>query len=51
MIKALPTAQGYSDSKGILSARRAVVTRYELVDGFPRFDVDSVFPGQRRLRN
>ncbi|HPX38012.1 MAG TPA: pyridoxal phosphate-dependent aminotransferase [Mycobacterium sp.] len=45
MIQALPTAQGYSDSKGILSARRAVVTRYELVDGFPRFDVDSVFLG------
>ena len=31
--------------RGILSARRAVVTRYELVDGFPRFDVDSVFLG------
>ena len=45
MIQALPCAQGYSDSKGILSARRAVVTRYELVDGFPRFDVDSVFLG------
>lgn len=45
MIQALPHAQGYSDSKGILSARRAVVTRYELVDGFPRFDVDSVFLG------
>lgn len=35
MIQALPYAQGYSDSKGILPARRAVVTRYELVDGFP----------------
>lgn len=45
MIQALPYAQGYSDSKGISSARRAVVTRYELVDGFPRFDVDSVFLG------
>jgi alanine-synthesizing transaminase len=45
MIQALPDAQGYSDSKGILSARRAVVTRYELVDGFPRFDVDSVYLG------
>lgn len=45
MIQALPDAQGYSDSKGILSARRAVVTRYELVDAFPRFDVDSVFLG------
>src|SRR4029079_12828965 len=38
-------AQGYSDSKGILPARRAVVTRYELVDGFPRFDVDDVYLG------
>ena len=46
MIQALPTAQGYSDSKGILSARRAVVTRYELVDGFPHFDVDSVYLGK-----
>ena len=45
IIQALPHAQGYSDSKGILSARRAVVTRYELVDGFPRFDVDDVFLG------
>lgn len=45
MIQALPYAQGYSDSKGILSARRAVVTRYELVEHFPRFDVDSVFLG------
>lgn len=35
MIQALPYAQGYSDSQGILPARRAVVTRYELVDGFP----------------
>ena len=45
IIQALPYAQGYSDSKGILSARRAVVTRYELVDGFPRFDVEDVFLG------
>ena len=45
MIQALPHAQGYSDSKGIMPARRAVVTRYELIDGFPRFDVDSVFLG------
>ena len=45
IIQALPYAQGYSDSKGILPARRAVVTRYELVDGFPRFDVDDVYLG------
>lgn len=45
MIAALPTAQGYSTSKGIIPARRAVVTRYELVDGFPDFDVEDVFLG------
>ena len=45
MIQALPYAQGYSDSKGIMTARRAVFTRYELVDGFPRFDVDDVYLG------
>jgi alanine-synthesizing transaminase len=45
MIQALPYAQGYSDSKGILPARRAVVTRYELVEDFPRFDVDDVYLG------
>ncbi|MDO5671164.1 MAG: pyridoxal phosphate-dependent aminotransferase [Corynebacterium sp.] len=45
MIAALPTAQGYSTSKGIIPARRAVVTRYELVDGFPEFDVEDVFLG------
>ena len=45
MIQALPNAQGYSDSKGIPSARRAVFTRYELVEGFPRFDIDDVYLG------
>ncbi|WP_257183655.1 pyridoxal phosphate-dependent aminotransferase [Corynebacterium cystitidis] len=45
MIAALPTSQGYSTSKGIISARRAVVTRYELIDDFPRFDVDDVYLG------
>src|ERR1700759_5339624 len=45
MIQALPQAQGYSDSKGIQAARRAVFTRYELVEGFPRFDVDDVYLG------
>ena len=45
IIQALPYAQGYSDSKGIVSARRAVFTRYELVDGFPRFDIDDVYLG------
>ena len=45
MIAALPTAQGYSESKGILSARRAVVARYEGEPGFPRIDVDDVYLG------
>ncbi|WP_423489254.1 pyridoxal phosphate-dependent aminotransferase [Mycobacteroides sp. PCS013] len=45
IIQALPYAQGYSDSKGILPARRAVVTRYELVEGFPYLDVDDVYLG------
>lgn len=45
MIAALPTSQGYSTSKGIIPARRAIVTRYELIDGFPEFDIDDVFLG------
>ncbi len=45
MIAALPTAQGYSESKGILSARRAVVSRYQEVPGFPDLDVDHVYLG------
>ncbi|MBY6361571.1 pyridoxal phosphate-dependent aminotransferase [Rhodococcus corynebacterioides] len=45
MIAALPYAQGYSESKGIMSARRAIVTRYELVDGFPELDVDDIYLG------
>ncbi|MGV0362799.1 pyridoxal phosphate-dependent aminotransferase [Corynebacterium minutissimum] len=44
MIAALPTSQGYSTSKGIIPARRAIVTRYELED-FPPFDVDDVYLG------
>jgi alanine-synthesizing transaminase len=45
MIHALPDAQGYSDSRGILSARRAVVSRYQEVPGFPVVGVDDVFLG------
>ncbi|MET0199876.1 pyridoxal phosphate-dependent aminotransferase [Rhodococcus sp. RS1C4] len=45
MIAALPYAQGYSESKGILSARRAIVTRYELEPGFPEVDVDDIYLG------
>lgn len=45
MIEAVPTAHGYSDSKGIMSARRAVVYRYEQVPGFPPFTPEDVFLG------
>lgn len=45
MIAALSTSQGYSTSKGIIPARRAIVTRYEVIPGFPAFDVDDVYLG------
>ncbi len=45
MIAAIPTAHGYSDSRGILSARQAVVYRYEEVPGFPPFGPDDVYLG------
>ncbi|QEW02508.1 pyridoxal phosphate-dependent aminotransferase [Microbacterium lushaniae] len=45
MIEALPHAHGYSDSRGIMSARRAVVSRYEQVPGFPGLDPDDVYLG------
>ncbi|WP_026373541.1 pyridoxal phosphate-dependent aminotransferase [Agrococcus lahaulensis] len=45
MIANLHAAQGYSDSKGVLPARRAVVARYEDVPGFPQLTVDDVYLG------
>src|SRR6516165_2250584 len=45
MIEAIPNAHGYSDSRGIMSARRAVVSRYEEIPDFPPFDVDDVYLG------
>ncbi|WP_295644066.1 pyridoxal phosphate-dependent aminotransferase [uncultured Corynebacterium sp.] len=45
MIAALPTAQGYSTSKGIISARRAIASRYEVIAGFPSFDVEDIYLG------
>ena len=45
VIAAVPYAHGYTESRGILPARRAIVTRYETVEGFPTFDVDDVFLG------
>ncbi|WP_405373240.1 MULTISPECIES: pyridoxal phosphate-dependent aminotransferase [unclassified Microbacterium] len=45
MIEAIPQAHGYSDSRGIMSARRAVVSRYEETPGFPKFDPNDVYLG------
>ena len=44
VIQALPTAQGYSDSKGIISARRAIAQHYEVRD-FPRVDIEDIYLG------
>ncbi|NHC12982.1 pyridoxal phosphate-dependent aminotransferase [Motilibacter deserti] len=44
MIANLPIAQGYSDSKGILSARRAVM-QYAQNKGFPSVDVEDIYLG------
>ena len=45
VLSALPEAHGYTESRGIISARRAVVARYELEPGFPELDVDDVHLG------
>jgi alanine-synthesizing transaminase len=45
MLATLPAAHGYSESKGIISARRAVVSRYEQVEGFPLVDPEDVYLG------
>ncbi len=44
IVRNLPDAHGYSDSKGILSARRAV-TQYHLGLGVAAIDVDDVYLG------
>ena len=44
VIAALPTAQGYSDSRGLLTARRAVV-QYHQARGVQGVDVDDVYLG------
>ncbi|MER7518733.1 pyridoxal phosphate-dependent aminotransferase [Streptomyces sp. NPDC126499] len=44
MIRMLPKAHGYTDSRGILSARRAVVQRYQSM-GLTEVDVDDVYLG------
>ena len=45
MIASMPAAHGYSDSRGILPARQAVVYRYEEVAGYPPFGPDDVYLG------
>ncbi len=44
VIRNLPTAQGYSDSRGLLSARTAVVHHYQ-TRGLDSIDVDDVWLG------
>lgn len=44
MVRRLPTAHGYSDSRGIRSAREALVARYA-VRGFADLDPDDVYLG------
>ncbi|MDX2558205.1 pyridoxal phosphate-dependent aminotransferase [Streptomyces sp. NPDC005389] len=44
MIRMLPKAHGYTDSRGILSARRAVAQRYQSM-GLQDVDVDDIFLG------
>jgi alanine-synthesizing transaminase len=45
MIAAMSHAHGYSDSRGIIAARRAVVYRYEEDPTFPSFGPDDVYLG------
>jgi alanine-synthesizing transaminase len=44
VVAALPTAQGYCDSQGLVSARRAVV-QYHQAKGIEGIDVDDVYLG------
>ena len=44
VVAALPTAQGYCDSQGLVSARRAVV-QYHQAKGVQGIDVDDVYLG------
>ena len=41
----LPDSGGYSESRGIASARRAVAGRYEVIPGFPVLDIDDIYLG------
>ena len=44
IIRNLPTAQGYGDSKGLLSARTAIVQHHQL-QGVQGIDIDDVYLG------
>ncbi|MDJ1138010.1 pyridoxal phosphate-dependent aminotransferase [Streptomyces iconiensis] len=44
MVRMLPQAHGYTESRGILPARRAVAQHYQ-ERGFPEADVDDIFLG------
>ncbi|MBX3313174.1 MAG: pyridoxal phosphate-dependent aminotransferase [Actinobacteria bacterium] len=45
MIATLQESSGYSESRGIIPARRAIASHYEVVEGFPEVDVDDIYLG------
>ena len=44
MITNLPDAEGYSDSKGLFSARKAIM-QYHQLKGLPNLDIDRIYTG------
>ena len=44
MIANLPDAEGYSDSKGLFSARKAIM-QYHQLKGLPNLDIDRIYTG------
>lgn len=44
MITNLPNAEGYSDSKGLFTARKAIM-QYHQLKGLPNLDVNQIFTG------
>lgn len=40
----LPDCEGYSDSKGLFSARKAIM-QYSQIKGLPNVDMDSIYTG------
>src|SRR5690606_25494436 len=47
VIAGVMDSHGYCESQGLRSARRAVVSRYQLVPRCPELDVDDVYNGNR----